>query len=180
MEPDRNDLVDVADFIPGIGVDVRYAGVNHGFGRAFYTSDRARLRRGTAEKLRAAQEALTGAGYGLLVWDAYRPLSVQARMWEINPDPSFVAPPERGSRHNRGAAVDVTLIDLSGRELEMPTDFDQFTGQAHSECESVSPTALRHREILRNAMLAAGFTGINNEWWHFDDPDWRDYDLLDV
>jgi D-alanyl-D-alanine dipeptidase len=174
------DFVDVEEFVPGIVVELRYATERNPFGRAFYTSPRALLRRGMAEKLVRAAEELAARGLRLKVWDAYRPLSVQRALWEAVPDPEFVAPPERGSRHNRGAAVDVTLTDLDGRELPMPTDFDDFSDRAHADSPLPSDEEKANRTILRDAMVDAGFEAITSEWWHFNDPDFERYPLSDV
>jgi D-alanyl-D-alanine dipeptidase len=174
------DFVDVEEFVPGLVVELRYATERNPFGRAFYTSPRALLRRGTAEKLRTAAEILAARGLRLKVWDAYRPLSVQRALWEAVPDPDFVAPPERGSRHNRGAAVDVTLVDANGNELPMPTDFDDFSERAHALSPLPPDPERANRATLRAAMEAAGFTAITSEWWHFNDPDFEKYPLCDA
>lgn len=177
--PHLGEFVDVKDIAPGIGVELRYAGTRHPFGQRMYPLNRAFLRRECALKVAAANDLLRPTGLRLNLWDAYRPLSVQAAMWAQVPDPAFIAPPARGSHHNRGAAVDVTLVDWQGKDVEMPTDFDDFTATAHSAAEC-SPQASAHRTILRRAMLAAGFTGIDSEWWHFVDPAWRRHALCDI
>ena len=112
---------------------------------------------------------------GLKIWDAYRPLSAQSALWKICPDSRFVAPPSRGSMHNRGVAVDITLVDAKGRELEMPCDFDNFSTLAKSRTKQGSASARRNRDALRDAMTACGFVPYKNEWWHFHDPEWRRY-----
>ena len=101
-------------------------------------------------------------------------------MWEKLPDPRYVAKPSRGSNHNRGAAVDVTLVDLEGNELEMPTCFDDFSRKAGSDFPDVSELAKKHRTILQQAMRAQGFLTISSEWWHFNDKDCKKYSILDV
>lgn len=175
----RDEFVDVREVAPEIEVELRYAGTRHAFARAMYPLNRAFLRRECALKLAAANELLRPTGLRLKVWDAYRPLSVQAAMWDQFPDPEFIAPPTRGSKHNRGVAVDVTLVDHLGAEVEMPTDFDDFSPAARSDADCSARSAT-HRELLREAMLAAGFAGIESEWWHFADPGWEQYPLCDV
>lgn len=160
-------------------IALRYATEDNLAGRALYGSGDAWLRRETAGKLERAAHALAGRGLRLKVLDAYRPPSVQRALWEACPDPRFVAPPERGSRHTRGGAVDVTLVDAEGRELEMPSEHDAFGELARRDALRVSEAARRHADWLHAAMIGAGFSGIASEWWHFDDADWRDYPLLE-
>ncbi|MGE0479507.1 MAG: M15 family metallopeptidase [Phycisphaerae bacterium] len=173
-------LVDIAIVDPRIRIDLRYATARNMFGVPLYPLARALLRAPVARRLVVAQNALVGEGFGLKLWDAYRPLSVQKRLWEHLPDPNFIAPPTRGSRHNRGASVDVTLVDAAGADVLMPTEFDEFTPAAHRRCPTVAPLAAQHRDLLDDAMRAAGFVGIETEWWHYDARDWERYGLLDV
>lgn len=173
-------LVDVTTIDPRIRVELRYATMRNFTGRVLYPAARALLLLSAARRLAAAQEMLAGAGYGLLVWDAYRPLSVQRILWEVRPDPRFVAPPWRGSRHNRGTAVDVTLVTADGSACEMPTDFDDFSARAHRGSTDCPEAAQRNRARLTAAMTEAGFVGLEDEWWHFDAPGWKSCPLLDV
>lgn len=173
-------FVDVEGYVPEAVVELRYATERNPFGRAFYTSPRAFLRRGTAERLKRAADALAQQGLRLKVWDAYRPLSVQRTLWDAVPDERFVAPPARGSRHNRGAAVDVTLLDGEGREMPMPTDFDDFSDRAHALSALPTDEEQANRATLRVAMEAGGFEAITSEWWHFNDPDSESYPICDV
>lgn len=178
-DQDKRDMVNVRAFCPGIRIELRYGTARNGVGRAVYANgSRCLLRRGTAERLCHVQQRLAAQGLGLKVWDAYRPLSAQKALWEICPDPRFVAPPRRGSRHNRGAAVDVTLVDARGRELPMPSDFDSFTVRAKANYSGGAPEQRKNRNQLRAAMTAEGFVPYGNEWWHFHDPDWRCYRIL--
>lgn len=172
-------FVEVKDVSPAIEVELRYAGTRHPFGTPMYPLNRAFLQGPCALRLGKANELLRPSGLRLKVWDAYRPLSVQAAMWAMVPNPTYIARPSRGSHHNRGVAVDVTLADHQGMDVEMPTDFDDFTARARSFAPCSREPAL-HRELLRRAMLAAGFQGIDSEWWHFFDPTWRRYPLCDV
>ncbi len=137
-------LVDIQDINPDITLDIRYATANNFLKVKLYSVPRCLLRTSVAQKLSRVQEQLQRRGLGLKVFDCYRPLSVTRKMWEALPDPRYVANPARGSRHNRGAAVDLTLIDARGNELEMPTDFDDFTDRAARDypgkrCQQPSP-----------------------------------------
>jgi D-alanyl-D-alanine dipeptidase len=175
------DLVDVQRVIPGIVLDIRYATTNNFTGQQLYPFSKCYLRRASAEKLRAAQTELATMGYGLKIFDGYRPLSVQWKMWEVFPQPGYVADPRKGSRHNRGAAVDVTLIRLSdGTELPMPTTYDDFTERAHRDFKDLPEEVIRNRELLETVLTKHGFVGLHTEWWHFDDKDWRGYPIMDV
>jgi D-alanyl-D-alanine dipeptidase len=173
-------LVDLAEFAPQVILDIRYATDRNVAGRELYPAPRALLARGTAHKLVAAAEALRAQGYGLVVWDAYRPLSVQRILWEIKPDPRFVADPAVGSRHNRAAAVDVTLVRLDGQPLAMPSDFDAFGPEADPAWEG-HPREVREIALtLRQVMTDNGFLINPAEWWHFSDEEWRRYPILDL
>jgi D-alanyl-D-alanine dipeptidase len=120
-------------------------------------------------------------GCGLKIFDGFRPLSVQKKMWEVFPHPGYVADPKKGSRHNRGAAVDVTLIRLAdGAELPMPTPYDDFTTKAHRNFNELPAEAILNRALLERVMAKHGFIGLPTEWWHFDDNDWERYPILDV
>jgi D-alanyl-D-alanine dipeptidase len=175
------DLVEVKHVIPTVALDIRYATTNNFTGQPLYPHARCFLRREPARQLRAVQAELAPAGLGLKVYDGYRPLSVQRRMWQVFPDARYVADPAKGSRHNRGAAVDVTLISLAdGVELPMPTAFDDFTARAHRSFLDLPPEVIRNRELLQSVMERHGFIGLPTEWWHFDYGDWRKYPLLDV
>jgi D-alanyl-D-alanine dipeptidase len=175
------DLVDVQKAIPGIVLDIRYATTNNFTGKKLYPFAGCYLRRAAAEKLAAAQAELKPLGYGLKIYDGYRPLSVQRTMWEVFPQPGYVADPKKGSRHNRGAAVDVTLIQISdGTELPMPTPYDDFTIRAHRDFMDLPAAVIQNRELLERIMTKHGFVGLPTEWWHFDDVDWRNYPLLDI
>ena len=174
------DLVDVQSVIPRIRVELVYATERNFVGVAMYKVKTAYLRRPVADALSKVQADLERQGLGLKVWDAYRPLSVQKRFWELVPDERYVASPVKGSRHNRGAAVDVTLVNDKGEELEMPTKFDDFTPRAGAFDPEHTAAAIANRKKLQDAMLAHGFTILPTEWWHFDGPDWQKYEVLDV
>lgn len=177
---DDHRLIRVRDVDARICVDLRYASERNFSGRVLYRSPEAWLRPGTAQRLRRAQDALQriASGHRLLLLDAYRPPSAQEALWRAYPDPTFVAPPDRGSRHTRGTAVDVTLVDPLGREVEMPSGFDEFGERAGRDWAGASELAARHLRWLTEAMVGVGFRIIRSEWWHYDDPDWESCPLL--
>ena len=173
-------VVDVCTVDPRIVIDVRYATEDNFTGQKLYPAARCLLRESVALRLRRVQDRLVRQGLGLKVYDGYRPRSVQAKLWEIMPDPNYVAPPEKGSRHNRGGAVDVTLVDAAGRELEMPTKFDSFEPAAHADYTGGTEESRNNRKLLIDTMQAEGFRVLRTEWWHFDAPGWEYYEILDV
>ena len=178
--PQPTDFVEVIKTIPNIVIDLRYATAHNFFKKRLYGSDRCYLRRAVVEKLALVQKDLNQQGLGLKIWDGYRPLSVQWQLWKVVPDTRYVADPRQGSRHNRGAAIDATLIDLkTGQELPMPTGFDDFTPKAAADYPDVPAEALHHRRILHEAMKGQGFTPLSTEWWHFDAPGWEKYPVSD-
>jgi D-alanyl-D-alanine dipeptidase len=173
------DFVRVEEAVPGIVIDLRYATADNPYGHRFYREAECYLRRGTALKLRRALEIARGYGVGLKIWDAYRPWRVQLELWSRVPDSRWIANPYAGgSNHNRGAAVDLTLIDSEGGDLEMPTGFDAFSPRAYPSWSGASSAARRHRALLRKIMTQAGFRPITSEWWHFDDADVRRYGIV--
>jgi len=173
-------LVDIAQVDPRIVVDIKYATADNFMGRPLYPVNRCLLRESVAARLKQVQDDLVAQGYGLKIHDGYRPLSVQKLMWEVMPDERFVADPAKGSRHNRGAAVDVTLVDASGRELPMPSAYDEFSERAHRAYAGGSEATRRNRDLLIRAMQRRGFTVLESEWWHFDAPGWKHYPVMDV
>ncbi|MHC4234599.1 MAG: D-alanyl-D-alanine dipeptidase, partial [Planctomycetota bacterium] len=173
-------LVDVSLIDPRILIDLRYATADNFTGQQLYPVARCLLRESVARRLQRVQDRLVRRGLGLKIYDGYRPLSVQRKLWEIVPDPKYVADPAKGSRHNRGAAVDVTLVDFTGRDLEMPTGYDDFSPAAHRDYSGGTKASRQNRQILTDAMEAEGFRGLADEWWHFDAPGWEGYPLLDV
>ncbi len=169
------ELVNLKQMEPTLVIEARYATSNNFVGRPLYPATDLYLERGAAERLQRVQAALQRQGLGLKVWDAYRPLSIQKEMWRILPDTRYVADPAVGSRHNRGSAVDVTLIDSQGHELPMPTAFDEFTEKAHRDYSQLSPEVIRNRKTLEEAMVAEQFEPLATEWWHFDAPEWKQF-----
>jgi D-alanyl-D-alanine dipeptidase len=172
-------LVDVRSVAPEVVVEMRYAGSDNFTGRKIYDCGRCFLRQKTAEKLARAALELQEKGLYLKVWDCYRPLSVQKLFWSLVPDPRFVADPKKGSRHNRGTAVDVTLVDAAGHELEMPTGFDDFSPHAAHGETHLSAKVLANRRLLAETMQKAGFRLLQSEWWHYEDAEAGE-ELLDV
>lgn len=176
----HDDLVKVEDIDPVIVLDLRYATSNNFAGQAVYPVNVALLRRGTALKLAAANVQLMEQGYRIKLWDAYRPYHLHKILWDLAGDKRyFFADPKYGSVHNRGAAVDVTLVDLQGKEVEMPTDFDDFSGMGHRYAP-MSAAARANLDLLTEAMTANGFYYIDFEWWHFEDAAWWQYPILDL
>ncbi len=173
------EFVDVHQMNPSIILDIRYATPNNFLHRAVYPQARCFLVKEAALKLNEVQKELQSIGLGLKIFDGYRPLSVQKKMWEIMPNPSYVANPKHGSRHNRGSAVDLTLVDSSGHELEMPTGFDDFTPRAHHDYMKLPAKVRINRWILRTVMEKHGFKPIRTEWWHYDLKNWRKYPVMD-
>lgn len=174
-------LVEVGTPADGMVIELRYTTANNFFKTAFYPKNaRALLRPETAAKLRKVQAELKSEGLALKIWDAYRPLSVQRAMWKTLPDARYVGDPAKGGRHNRGAAVDVTLVDPHGVELIMPTAHDDFSEKAGAHFNLVSPEAFKNRTRLQAVMVKHGFALFESEWWHFDDTDWERHAALDV
>lgn len=172
-------FADLADYDASIILDIRYATPNNFTGKTVYPVARCLLRRDVAMRLLKVEEALRRKGYRLIVFDCYRPLSVQKTFWAILPDERYVADPEKGSRHNRGAAVDVSLADSSGKPLEMPTGYDDFSGKASRGWTGSPAAARRNSELLEAAMKEEGFEPFPSEWWHFDASGWEVYPVSD-
>lgn len=181
-------LVNLKHFIPSVVIDLKYATDDNFTHEVVYNSAEAYLEEKTATALAHAQLDLAQYNLAIKVWDAYRPLSAQRKFWELVPNEDYVANPEKGSRHNRGCAVDITLIDLAtGQELIMPTEFDNFTQKAHRDCYEVSAQAIINRRVLESVMTYYGFVGLPTEWWHFDyvgkdlnNPYWQTCPVLDI
>jgi CubicO group peptidase (beta-lactamase class C family)/D-alanyl-D-alanine dipeptidase len=175
------DLVDLANLDSTIRLDIRYATTNNFLGTVFYPSARALLQRPAAEALRRAHRRLRALGYGLLIHDAYRPWYVTRIFWDATPPAQrwMVANPTRGSRHNRGCAVDLTLYDLrTGHPIDMGGTYDEVTERSFPDYPVTTTLQRWHRELLRQVMEDEGFTRIVDEWWHFDFRDWREYPIL--
>lgn len=176
IDPKDEDFVRVSDYIPDVLVELKYSTSENFTGQLIYEFDDVFLRYGTVMKLKAASEELTQQGMYMKIWDGFRPVSAQFKLWEICPDPTYVANPNKGfSNHSRGFAVDLTLVDANGREVEMPTGFDDFSARADRDYSDCSPEAVENAQILETIMEKYGFSGYWGEWWHFNDT--RKYDV---
>jgi zinc D-Ala-D-Ala dipeptidase len=174
-------LVRVKALIPDAVEDLRYATPNNFMGKKVYPdSARCLLLEKSAKMLVQAAEALRKQGFRLRLYDCYRPLSVQWQMWKVFPKPGYVADPKTGSNHNRGGAVDLSLVTREGLDVEMPTPYDTFSSEAHHGFDGGTSLSREHRETLKAAMLAAGFRTNPMEWWHYDIPEPKLHPVLDV
>ena len=185
--PEAAGLVDITKAAPGVRLDIRYATDNNFTHVAVYPAPRCYLRADVAKRVAEVQAALQKEGLGLKVYDCYRPFSIQKKFWALVPNEDWVAKPVEkggkpvsGSKHNRGAAVDLTLVDASGNEVSMPSGFDDFSEKARRDYTGGNPEALANSKRLEAAMVKAGFEPLPSEWWHFDGPGWQTYELLDV
>jgi len=173
-----SDLVDLLELDPTLALDIRYATTDNFMGEVFYSSPRAFLQRPAAEAVVMAHDWLKERGFGLLIFDGYRPWYVTKMFWDATPEAMrwFVANPARGSRHNRGCAVDLTLVDLaSGDPVLMPGGYDEISPRSHVDYPGGTSRQRWYRDLLREAMEAHGFAVYPGEWWHFDYQDWRRY-----
>lgn len=172
-EPEDDALVRVADYIPNILQNLLYATQENFTGQQIYDFADAYLRYGTVKKLKSACEELAQQGLGILIWDGFRPLSAQEKLWEICPDPAYVSHPVTGSRsHCRGSAIDLTLVDLkTGAQLEMPTGFDDFSKLADRDYTDCSAEAAQNARLLEEIMEKNGFKPYSAEWWHYSDTE---------
>ena len=180
INPDKR-LIELSTFIPGIALDIRYATADNFMKQRLYPVARSYLRYPAALALRNVQRELAREGLALKVFDGYRPYRVTEAMWEPIRNPDYVADPSKGSRHNRGAAVDLTLIDArTGAELAMPTGYDDFTARAAHAFTDLPPDVLTNRTKLRDVMTRLGFEPLPSEWWHYDFKGWEQFELMDV
>ncbi len=176
-------MVELIELDNTIKLDIRYARTDNFTGRIVYPEARAFLQKPAAEALIRVHRKLKKQNLGLMIFDGYRPWSVTKIFWDVTPEDKrkFVANPEKGSRHNRGCAVDLSLFDLrTGQLVEMPTDFDDFTDKASPKYAGATALQTKNRDLLRAAMEAKGFTVNDNEWWHFDYKDWADYAIYNI
>jgi len=182
----RQEMVDLSRELPGVVFDLRYATRQNFMREVLYPEDaKPWARREVAERLARVQRDLAKEGLGLKIFDAYRPWAVTKHMWEsrkrLNIHARFLAPPWVGSNHNRGVALDLTLIDLdTGKELEMPTDFDSFSQRAHSSYAHLPAAVKNNREKLKAVMRRHGFATIRSEWWHFELVNAGSFSVLDL
>lgn len=171
-EPAAEDFVRVLDYLPSARQELMYATDRNFTGQIIYDFSDVYLRYGTVKKLIAVSEDLSEFGLSLKIWDGFRPVSAQFKLWQVCPNPAFVANPQNGySSHSRGNTVDLTLVDENGNELEMPTDFDDFSAKADRNYADCSETAAAHAQLLEILMEKHGFRGYSAEWWHYSDTD---------
>ena len=174
-------LVEIKKYIPGISLDIRYATTNNFTHKRIYAQAKAFARLPVVMALKDIQAELNEKGLGLKIYDAYRPYAITVKFYQATPDTNFVADPRKGSKHNRGCAVDLSLIHIkTGRELAMPTAFDSFSKKAGANYANLPKLEMANRELLKNVMQAHGFKVIRNEWWHYDFDGWAKYPLLDI
>lgn len=175
------ELVDLEKFIPDIRLDIHYATANNFAKQAVYEQARAFARLPVALALANVQAELSKSGLGLKIFDGYRPYSVTVKFFQLASDKNFVANPRNGSRHNRGCAIDLTLIDLkTGKELKMPTPYDSFEAAASPAFNKLPAEVIKNRDLLIRVMQRHGFRVLDNEWWHFDFRGWKNFELMDI
>lgn len=180
LEPNSR-LAEIKRYVPGIRLDIRYATANNFMHRQMYAQARAFARLPVVMALKEVEADLKKRGLGLKIYDAYRPYSVTVKFYEMAHDTNFVADPHKGSKHNRGCAIDLTLIDLkTGKELDMPTGFDSFSKKAAADYPGLPGQQYANRELLKSVMQAHGFKVYRTEWWHYDFDGWMNYPLLDI
>lgn len=173
-------MVAIKKYVSNIKTDFVYATANNFTQKALYSNPKAYLRLAATKALQAVASHLKSKGLGLLIYDAYRPYSVTKTMWQIVPDDRYAANPAKGSGHNRGIAVDVTLYNLhTGKPLQMPTPFDDFTEKAHHSYMQLDAVVLANRQLLKTTMEQQGFKALDTEWWHYYLPNSSYYELLD-
>ncbi|MCW3116386.1 MAG: family metallopeptidase [Chitinophagaceae bacterium] len=179
----QTDLIELIKLDPGIKLDIRYATNNNLVGKPVYTEARAFLQRPAAQALVNVNQELKTLGYGLLVFDGYRPWSVTKIFWDITSkeNKKFVADPQKGSKHNRGCAVDLSLYDLAtGKEIEMTGQYDEMSDRSYPYYTGGTEAQHKMRDLLRTRMEANGFKVYDYEWWHFDYQDWQSYRITNI
>lgn len=176
-------LIELVKLDPTIKLDIRYATDNNFVGRAVYPEARAFLQKPAAKAVIKVHRQLKKQGLGLVIFDGYRPWAITKLFWEVTTEDKrkFVANPDKGSKHNRGCAVDLSIFDLkTGKLIPMPSGYDEFTERASPNYTGGTEEETRNRELLRKLMEDAGFTVNPNEWWHFDYKNWEDYAIYDI
>jgi zinc D-Ala-D-Ala dipeptidase len=180
LSPEK-ELIDLEKFVPGIVLDIRYATTNNFTNEKIYNLAKAYARRPVAESLKKIQEELKPQGLGIKIFDGYRPYKATVKFYEVYRDTTYVASPYRGSRHNRGCALDLTIIDLkTGQELKMPTEYDSFKKEAWPSTPVADPTIKKNRDLLITTMEKHGFRVNGSEWWHFDFRGWKNFEVMDI
>jgi D-alanyl-D-alanine dipeptidase len=177
----HSQLLLVKSIIPSYLIELRYATSKNVFKKPIYPNHaEALLHFEALDALFMASQYFSRRGLNMKIWDAFRPSSVQYKLWEYCPDPRFVADPTLGSNHSRGVAIDLTLVDKNSKDLKMPTDFDDFSAKGATNSLDLSNEQIENRNMLTEGMLAAGFCSIQSEWWHFELPNSSDYPILDI
>lgn len=177
----NKELIDLERFIPGIVLDIRYATANNFTKQKIYNMAKAYARKPIAESLLKVQQELNKKGLGIKIFDAYRPYKATVKFYEVYPDTTYVASPYRGSRHNRGCALDITVINLkTGEELKMPTPYDSFRKEAWPSTPVADPEVRKNRALLIDVMERNGFRVNSSEWWHYDFKGYKNYEVLDI
>lgn len=175
------EMADIGKSVKGIVMDIRYATPDNFTGEKIYTSAKAFARKPVVEALQKMEDSLACHHLGLKIYDAYRPYAATVKFFEVYPDTNFVANPRHGSKHNRGCAVDVSLVELSsGKEIPMPTRFDDFSEKAAADFPNLPDTVLTNRKLLSGVMAHFGFLPYQAEWWHYDFSGWENYKLMDL
>ena len=181
---DPKRLLELIKLDPAIRLDMRYATSNNFTGRVLYDEARAFLAAPAAQAVVRASKMAQSDGFGLTIYDAYRPWRITKKLWDatpVGPKKEYVANPKRGSKHNRGCAVDLTLHDLqTGKLVEMPSEFDDFSEKAHRDYMGASAAAIANRARLARYLEAEGFVGLSNEYWHFDFTGWEQFPVMDI
>lgn len=182
IEADSNKaLVEIKTLIPNIALDIRYATENNFLKKVFYKEAKAFARLPVVKALHAVQAELNKQGIGVKIYDGYRPYAVTVQFYESFPDSTYVASPWSGSKHNRGCALDITLVNLkTGKELKMPTPYDSAVKESWADAPVKSKKAFKNRELMKTVMAKYGFTVEPSEWWHYNFNGWRDYPLMDM
>lgn len=179
----ESNLIELVKLDSTFHLDIKYATENNFAKRAVYKEARAFLQKSAAEALIKANKQLRQMGYGLLLFDGYRPWSVTKLFWDITPQEKriFVADPKKGSRHNRGCAIDLTLYEIvTGNEVEMTGAYDEMTERSYPNYNGGTINQRKSRDLLRRIMEANGFTVYDTEWWHFDYKDWKSYRIQNI
>jgi D-alanyl-D-alanine dipeptidase len=172
-------LVDATTIVPRLRLEIRYATKANFTHQRLYAHARCLLHDAVARRLADVQRELRARGLSLVVYDCYRPLSVQKKMWALVPDERYVSDPAKGSRHNRGAAVDLALVDPRGHVVPMPSGYDEFSERAHRDYAGGTDQERANRALLQEVMQRHGFVGLPTEWWHFDAVEWQSFPIAD-
>ena len=174
-------LLDIKEAIPDITLDIRYASNNNFMKKVMYPEARAFARKPVVEQLKNIQKELRKKGYGLKIYDAYRPYAITVAFYQQASDRNFVASPAKGSKHNRGCAIDLTLINYETKEeIPMPTPYDSFEAAAAANYQNLPAAVLKNRDFLIKTMESHGFKVLHNEWWHYDFIGWQNFELMDI